>query len=291
METNKEISALFHLIDDPDEEVFDAVSQKIVDYGKPIIPNLEHLWETTPNEEVQVRIELLIHRLHYRDLSEEFRQWSVSGHHDLMLGSLLVCKFLYPDINTTSVLQEIEKVRRNIWLELNNYLTPLEQINIVTSILYSYYGLKGSETNYQESNDFMIHKVLEAKRGNQISNGILYLVLCELLDIPVKAINVPKQFVLAYFKPGYSDESLPNPINKVEFFIDPTSGQVFTQQDVENYFKRISVPPTGTYFKPQKNKKVIQQLLEEFSKCFTDEKNAFKKDELLALSNLLNEVS
>ena len=44
MENNKEISALFILIDDPDEEVFDAVSQKIVDYGKPIIPNLEHLW-------------------------------------------------------------------------------------------------------------------------------------------------------------------------------------------------------------------------------------------------------
>ena len=125
--------------------------------------------------------------------------------------------------------------------------------------------------------------------AHQISNGILYLVLCELLDIPVKAINIPKQFVLAYFKPGYSDENLPNPINKIEFFIDPTSGQAFSQQDVENYFKRISVPPTGIYFKPQKNKKVIQQLIEEFSKCFSDEKNLFKKDELLALARMLDE--
>jgi regulator of sirC expression with transglutaminase-like and TPR domain len=289
METNKEISALFHLIDDPDEEVFDAVSQKIVDYGKPIIPNLEHLWETTPNEAIQQRIELLIHRLQYRDLSEELRQWNVSGHHDLMVGSMLVAKFQYPDISISPVLQEIEKVRRNIWLELNNYLTPLEQVNIVTSILYSYYGLKGNEINYQEPNDFLLHKVLEAKRGNQISNGILYLLLCELLDIPVKAINVPKQFVLAYFKPGYSDESLPNPVNKIEFFIDPTSGQAFTHQDVENYFKRISVPPTGTYFKPQKNPKVIQQLLEEFSKCFSDDKNASKREELLELAKLLDE--
>lgn len=288
METNKELSALFHLIDDPDEEVFDVVSQKIVDYGKPVIPNLENLWETTPNQEVQSRIELLIHRLHYRDLTEEFRQWSISGHHDLMLGALLVCKFQYPDLSTTAAMQEVEKVRRNIWLELNNYLTPLEQINIVTSILYSYYGLKGNETSYQEPNDFMIHKVLEAKRGNQISNGILYLVLCELLDIPVKAINVPKQFVLAYFKPGYSDESLPNPVNKIEFFIDSTSGQVFTQQDVDNYFKRISVPPVGAYFKPQKNKKIIQQLLEEYSKCFDSAKEGFKKDELLQLSRLLD---
>lgn len=289
METNNEISALLQLIDDPDEEVFDAVSKKIVDYGNPIIPNLEHLWETTPDEDVQVRIELLIHRLHYQDLSEEFHQWSVSGHHDLLLGALLVCKFQYPDVNTTSVLQEIEKVRRNIWLELNNYLTPLEQINIVTSILYSYYGLKGTEINYQEPNDFMLHKALEAKRGNQIGNGILYLALCEMLDIPVKAVNVPKQFVLAYFKPGYSDESLPNPINKIEFFIDPTSGQVFTHQDVDNYFKRIAVPPVGTYFKPQKNISVIQQLLEEFSKCFNSEKDFLKKSELLLLAKMLGE--
>lgn len=287
METNKEISALLHLIDDPDQEVFDAVSQKIVDYGKPIIPNLEHLWETTPDEQTQERIELLIHRLHYRDLTEDFRQWNLSGHHDLMVGALLACKFQYPDLSITPVKQELEKVRRNIWLELNNYLTPLEQINIVTSILYSYYGLKGNETNYKEPNEFLLHKTLEAKRGNQISNGILYLMLCELLDIPVRAINIPKQFIIAYFKPGYSEENLPNPYHKIEFFIDPTSGQVFTHQDVDNYFKRVAVPPVGTYFKPQTNKKVIRQLLEEFSKCFENEKENHKKIELLDLSKLL----
>ncbi len=287
METNKEISALLHLIDDPDEEVFDAVCKKIVDYGKPIIPNLEHLWENTPDQPIQERIELLIHRLHFRDLSEDFRQWTVSGHHDLMLGAMLTCKFQYPDMSTTPVMQEIEKIRRNIWLELNNYLTPLEQINIVTSILYSYYGLKGGETNYKEPNEFLLHKTLEAKRGNQISNGILYLMLCELLDIPVRAVHIPRQFIIAYFKPGYSDESIPNPVHKIEFFIDPSTGQVFTHQDVESYFKRISVPPVPTYFKPQKNKQVIRELLEEFSKCFSDEKEQYKQVELLDLASML----
>lgn len=287
METNKEISALFTLIDDPDEEVFGAVSNKIVDYGRNIIPNLEHLWETTPNEATQGRIEMLIHRLHYTDLTEDFRQWSVSGHHDLMLGAMLACKFQFPDVSTTPVLQEIEKVRRNIWLELNNYLTPLEQVNIVTSILYSYYGLKGTEISYTEPNEFLLHKTLEAKRGNQLSNGILYLVLCELLDIPVRAIQIPRQFIIAYFKPGYSDENLADPLQKIEFFIDPTSGQVFTHQDVENYFRRISVPPVDTYFRPQKNKQVIRNLLEEFSKCFQSDRDEYKKEELIALANLI----
>lgn len=288
MDTNKEIDALLQLIDDPDEEVFDAVSEKIVDYGKPIIPQLEHLWETTPDEHTQERIELLIHRLHFTDLVEDFRQWNLSGHHDLMLGALLVCKFQYPDISTAPVLQEIEKVRRNIWLELNNYLTPLEQINIVTSILYSYYGLKGNETNYKEPNEFLLHKTLEAKRGNQVSNGVLYLLLCELLDIPVRAVNIPKQFIIAYFKPGYSAENLPDPFQKVEFFIDPTTGQVFTHQDVENYFNRIAIPATDSYFKPRKNKQVIQELLLEFSKCFDSDQDAYKQRELQELASLLD---
>ena len=130
----KEINALLTLIDDPDEEVFHTVSSKIIDFGKGIIPNLENLWENSASEDVQERIELLIHRLHYTDLTNDFIEWRDSADHDLLFGALLVAKFQYPDLNTTPVLQEIEKIRRNVWLELNNYLTPLEQANVLGSI-------------------------------------------------------------------------------------------------------------------------------------------------------------
>ena len=290
MEENREISALFHLIDDPDEEVFGAVSNRIVDFGKGIIPNLENLWENTISEEVQVRIELLIHRLHYRDLSDEITQWSKNIHHDLLTGALLVARFQYPDMATTQVYQDIEKLRRNIWLELNTYLTPLEQVNVLTSILYNYFNIKGTEVSYGQPEEFLINKQLETKRGNSIANGILYLVLSELLDIPVRAINIPKQFVLSYFRPDYDfSRHTENFMYRSEFFIDPTSGQVFTHKDVETYFKRINVPPVTSYFKPMSNKRIIQFLLEEFSKCFSEEKDQYKKVELLALASLLDE--
>src|SRR5438067_5198692 len=288
MKENTEISALFKLLDDPDKEVFGAVSNKLLDYGKPIIPNLENLWENSPDEQMQERIETIIHRLHYNDLSEDFRQWNLSGHHDMLLGSLLVSKFQYPDLSISPVQVEVEKIRRNIWLELNAFLTPLEQIRIVTGILYSYYGLKGSEINYSEANEFFIHKVLESKRGNQLSCGIAYQILCELLDIPVKAISIPKQFVLAYFKPGYSNEGSEDYISQIEFYIDPSSGMVFTHKDIESYFKRISVPPVHSYFKPLSNKKVIQYLLEETANCFDNDKERYKKNELMQLANLLD---
>lgn len=288
MKESKEISALLHLIDDPDEFVYNTVSDKIISFGKAIIPNLESLWETTSNEEIQERIELLIHRLHFRDLTNDFTAWA-QGDADLLQGALLVAKYHYPELNSTTVHQEIEKLKRNIWLELNSYLTPLEQINVITSILYNYYKQKGVEFAYNNPDDYLINKALESKKGNAISNGIIYLVLCEMLDVPVKAINIPRQFIMAYFDPQHD---LLNPVGhsseKINFYIDPLNGQMYSHKDVESYFKRISVPPTTSYFRQLSNKRVIQFLLEELSKCFDNDRNRYKMDELLLLANLLD---
>jgi regulator of sirC expression with transglutaminase-like and TPR domain len=289
MEETREISALFHLIDDPDVEVFTTVSDRIISMGASIIPNLEHFWETTTDESVQERIELLIHRLHYCDLVVDFKRWKNLPEPDLLGGAILVAKFQFPDLQVNTVLQDIEKMRRNIWLELNSYLTPLEQTNVLTTILYNYYQLKGTEIAYVEPNDFLLNKVLEAKKGNAVSNGILYLVLCDLLDIPIRAVPIPRQFILAYFdlEKAQWDQSMSNISEDIKFYIDPMSGQVFSQKDVETYFKRISVPATASFFKPLNNVRIIQLLIEELAKCFESGKNAYKQQELLQLAALL----
>jgi regulator of sirC expression with transglutaminase-like and TPR domain len=199
----KEINALLTLIDDPDEEVFHTVSSKIIDFGKGIIPNLENLWENSASEDVQERIELLIHRLYYTDLTNDFIEWRDSADHDLLFGALLVAKFQYPDLHTTPVLQEIEKIRRNVWLELNNYLTPLEQANVLGSIIFNYYRLKGVETTYTNPDEFYINKVIETKNGTAAINGIIYQIMCNLLDIKASIINIPNQTIIAFYASDY----------------------------------------------------------------------------------------
>ena len=288
MEENREISALFHLIDDPDEEVFTTVSDRIISFGKEIIPNLESLWENTPAEEVQERIESLIHRLHYKELHFDFQEWSRKEYQDLIEGALLVSRFKYPDLHTSPIIQEIEKFRRNIWLELNSYLTALEQVNVVNKILFSYHKFKGVEISYQHHEEFLVNKVIETKRGNSITNGILYQYLCQMLDIPVKAVNIPRQYILAYFDTSNDYFSTQTPEYKIHFYIDPMTGQIFTQKDVENYFKRINVTPVASYFKPLSHRRILQFLLEEYSKCFDNETDRYKQFEILRLSELLN---
>ena len=289
MRETRDISAVLHLIDDPDEEVFSTVSDRIVSYGKGIIPNLENLWENTPDETTQERIELLIHSLHFRDLKGNFSEWSQLESPELLQGALLVDRYQYPEVSFNGITQELERMRRNIWLELNNYLTPLEQVNIINGILYNYYKLKGTEVAYTNPDEFFLHKVIESKKGNAISTGILYAALCQLLDINVLPVNIPRQFILGYFDPNYDalHSGTNNPAHKIQFFLDPMSGQVFTHKDVETYFKRISVPPIPTYYKPLSPKRTIQLLTEELAKCFGTQ--PYKQAELAQLSQLLND--
>ena len=289
MQESTEIKALLHLIDDPDDEVYDTVSSRIVSFGKAIIPNLEHLWETSTDNKLQERIEQLIHRLYFTDLCEEFTDWKKRGG-DLLSGSLLVAKYHYPNIQSTSVLQEIEKLRRNIWLELNNYLTPMERIHVLNSIFYNYYKQIGVELNYEQPDPFLINRTLENKSGNVVSNGIIYLILCHLLDIPVQAVAIPRQFLLAYFDEQYDIQNPSvHPAQKILFFIDPLGGQVYTQKDIDHYFKRISVPSTPSYYRPVNTTRVLQILLEEVAKCFDNEHNQYKKEELISISKILDE--
>jgi regulator of sirC expression with transglutaminase-like and TPR domain len=286
---NTEIKALLQLIDDPDEEVYHTVSEKLVSFGKEIIPNLENLWESITNEDTQERIELLIHRVHLRDLTEDFRNWR-DKKGNLLEGAILVARYHYPDLQATTVLQEIEKLRRNMWLELNNYLTPIEKINVLNSIFYNYYKQSGVEISYDSPDPFLINKTLETRKGNSISNGIIFTALCELLDIPVRPINIPRQFILAYFDTQYATL---NPVGhsseKINFYVDPLGGQLYSHKDIENYFRKLSVPPVSSYFRPLSDRRIIQFLLEELSKCFDNERNYYKMDELRILSELLDE--
>lgn len=287
MEETREINALMQLIDDPDSEVFDTVSSRIVSYGRHIIPNLEQLWENTPDETVQEKIGLLIHRLHFQELQSDFSAYVRSTRHDLLEGALLVARYQYPNMTDTPVFQEIEKIKRNIWLELNNYLTALEQVNIINRIFFTYYKFKGVEVAYQQPEEFLINKVLETKRGNSIINGIIYQLLCGLLDIPVKAIRIPRQYLLAYFDTSYGYFNPKKDNYNIHFYIDPMNGHVYTHKDVEQYFKKTGIPISASYFRPMEHRRIFQFLLEELSKCFGAGDKLYKQTELLTLAGIM----
>lgn len=288
MQVNKKILALLHLVDDPDREVFDTVANQLLRYGKEIIPNLEQLWETTEDEQVQYRIENLIHRALFTDLQHEFATWAKDPAPSLFKGAMLVARYRYPELNTQQLMRQIDQMRRNIWLELNYYLTPLEQINVVNSILYNYYKLQGHEITERDINLFFVNNTLENKQGNAFSIGVIYLALCELLDIPIFAVGLPRQFVIAYFDTQYHFLTPDTePVQTIQFYIDPVNGMVYTQNDVEVYLKKIRAGHEEKFFQPLSSKEVIARMLEEMALTYDYANEEERSQEMYSLIAVL----
>jgi regulator of sirC expression with transglutaminase-like and TPR domain len=289
MQKEAEISALFKLIDDPDEEVFNTIADRLLNYGTPIIPDLEHLWENTLDEATLERIEIMIYKLRLQDLKEAFIEWKSKPDPSLFEGAILVTKFQFPELATDNLRHQIEKIRRNIWLELNNYLTPLEQANVIRNILFSYYQIKGVEVNYEKPDEFLISSPLQSKKGNAIANTLLYAELCQQLEIQAQFINIPKQCIIAFYASDWDPEEIvPNPQEFIQFYVEGTTGNAFSQKDLDQYMIRSNIEPKNSYYKALSNVKIIKKYLLEFAKCFNSPTLQYKQKDLTDLSNLLD---
>jgi regulator of sirC expression with transglutaminase-like and TPR domain len=289
MQKEAEISALFKLIDDPDEEVFNTIADRLLNYGTPIIPDLEHLWENTLDEATLERIEIMIYKLRLQDLKEAFIEWKSKPDPSLFEGALLVTKFQFPELTIDSLRHQMEKIRRNIWLELNNYLTPLEQANVIRNILFSYYQIKGVEVNYEKPEEFLISAPLQSKKGNAIANTLLYAELCQQLEIQAQFINIPKQCIIAFYASDWDPEEIvPNPQEFIQFYVEGTTGNAFSQKDLDQYMIRSNIEPKNSYYKALSNVKIIKKHLLEFAKCFNSPTLQYKQKDLTDLADLLD---
>jgi hypothetical protein len=178
-----------------------------------------------------------------------------------------------------------------VWLELNSFLTPLEQANVLSSIIYNYYHLKGIELKYENPDDFFLHKVLEAKKGNAIANSIIYQIICEKLEVNARIINIPKQSIIAFFNSEFElDESNTQYRDQIHFFVDATNGQAYSHTDIETYLKRIGASLDPAYFVPKTHPQIIKHLIGEVAKCFCKVEQEYKQQELLQLVALIDEL-
>ncbi len=275
---DKEIVALLQLVDDPDQEVYNVVAQKLLSYGATVIPHLEQLWEFSDSELAQSRIEELIHQSYYRQLQTELIQWAQSEKASIFEAALLIAKYQYPDMDKEQIMHQFELMRRNVWLEMNNFLTPLEQINIINSILFNFFRLQGHELTVHEPKHYFINHTIESRQGNAYTIGILYMALCDLLDVPIYAVDIPNQFVMAYFEQVYSfdDVDEEHAIAQLQYFIDPTNGMVYNRNDVLTYLRKLDREEQMEQLKPLSNHDFIALMLDSLAQTYASN-GAFEK--------------
>lgn len=260
----KRLFNLIRLVDDPDEEVYATVARELQTIGVAAIQPLESLWEVTQDTQIQKRIESIIHHLQFEDLCERWKAW-YEQKGTVLDALILIARYKYPELDEKQVRKQYQKLKQDIWLELNPYLTPLEQINVINSIVYNFYNFSGSEIFKSKEQHFYINKLFETKKGNSYSIGSLLSAILEELDVPLKCIQLPHQFLLGYFETFHpffktgEEES----VMKLTCYVDPNNGYVYAQRDIDNYFQKIGEEAKSEYFLPLTTDQLIYVLLSE----------------------------
>ena len=288
----KQLKALLHLLDDPDEEVAGAVVARILAYGNEAIPQLEKAWAHSHDEALQGRLETLIHRVHFSELSDDFREWDAAEMPDLLQGAILLSRYAYPGLRIENVLTQFERVRLNAWLEINTYLSPIEQVNALNSVLYGYYRLQGSELSRRQPAPFFLNALLDSRQGNAFSLGVLYLALCERLDVPLFAVSIPQQFLLAYMNgsPGeIPEEDSTDLARHIRFYLDPVNGNIYSPFDVAAYLRKTGAVQSARYYVPLPPRKIMRQMLEALAIAYEGQKKEEKAAEVRLLRKLISE--
>lgn len=257
-----EIKALISLLDDPDEDIYQHVREKLLSCGEEVIPELENLWEFSHFEPgYQDRILDIVHQIQFNTVKQGLIDWAKDDT-DLFQGVYLVNKYQYPERDRVQLETFIDRISRAIWLEINTNLTAFEIVKVFNHILFNQFNFKANKTNYHSPQNSYLSDVLESKKGNPLSLSVVYQLVAEKLGIPIKGVNLPNHFILAYLDEHRTNIFLEDPNNRVLFYINAFSnGAIVGKHEIEQFLTQLKLESDPEYFSPCTNRQMIKRML------------------------------
>ncbi|MBN1116949.1 MAG: transglutaminase family protein [Bacteroidales bacterium] len=258
---SQEVNTLITLLEDNDKEVLNAVTGELVKRGVTVISSLEKAWEQASNQELQERLESVIHNIQFKHAKDKLRNWVEDGAHNLLKGACYIAQFQYPNTNYEDIDRAISKISNDIYLSANNNLSAIEKVKLLNYVIYDLNNFSRNTTNFYSPQNSFINQVLESRKGNPISLGIIYLTVAEKLGLPIFGVNLPKSFILAYkneFRHYDSDDAR----NDILFYINPyNKGSILNRREIEHFIVQQNLTSKPDFYVPCDNKSIIERLI------------------------------
>jgi regulator of sirC expression with transglutaminase-like and TPR domain len=256
-----EIQAMIALLDDTDREVLNTITDNLIRQGRIVVPELEKAWESTLDEKLQARLENLIQDIQFNALCDDMRHWVQGGAESVLDGACLVARFQFPDLSTAKIREQVEVLRKDVWLEIHSNLTALEKVKILNYILFDLHKFARNNNDFYSPQNSFINQVLESHKGNPISLSIIYLSVARMLDLPVYGVNLPKNFILAY-KDEFRLNDAADEADDILFYINPyNKGAVLGRKEIDYFISQQQIRPQPSFYIPCSNTDIIIRLI------------------------------
>lgn len=277
-----ELKALIRLLDDPDDSVYQNVSERLVSFGKHVIPRLESEWEANPHLGIQSKIEQIIQNIQFDLCKIALSEWKEGGAECLYTGAVTASMFQYPDQHLDEMEAKLELIRKDVWLELNENLTSLEKVRVLNHIVYDVHNYGACLKYLSSDQSWFLKNVLETFKGSPTAMAIFYKVIADKLNLPIVGINLPDHFILGY-KDIYNHTE-----QDILFYINPFSkGAVFGKGELERYIEKMEIEVHVDDLKPISNVAIIRRLLKDLKTLYKKAGKYRKLDEVDQLLSIL----
>jgi len=259
------LDSLIALLDDPDESVFNLVLSEILKEDISIVDQLEHIWETSLDSLVQKRIDLIIQKIQLRDTIEKIKKWTTTESLDLFEGFFLISRHQYPELKLKPIQNQLDNIRKDVWIEYRNSLTSLEKITILNHIFFDHYNFIIDEINPYSPQNCFINRVLDLRKGNPVSLTIIYLLIARSLELPVHYIDLPSNPLIGYFDKDIARiVQGKNHKDSVIFYINPSNnGAIIGPKEFDYLNNNQAISNRENLSSPCPDRIVIKRLVEK----------------------------
>lgn len=275
--SDRELWALFSLLDDAQPSVQEAVRDRLLELGDEVVAPLRALsaLHDLHRERVDELVDDIRLTLTFRRLGQLYADRSVQP--DLEEGVFTIARYGYPDIDTEAYRRRLNEMAADIRVLGGMRATPIDRFMKMRSYLFSELGFAGNQHDYYNPDNSFINKVIDFRRGIPITLSVVMLLVGRRLDLQLHGIGMPMHFLVQY------DDGTRM------FFVDPfNAGMIITQEQCRSLLASNGIQFTSAMLAPVEPGEILERM---WRNLFLAYQKSGRTEEVTRIAKILHFVN
>ena len=183
---------------------------------------------------------------------------------DLGLGALLIAKDIYPELDTSVYMEQLDQMALEAKERIGGIDEPSKQIARLNRYLFKEQAFKGNQDDYYNPRNSCLNDVLERKLGIPITLSVVYIETSKRIGLPISGVGFPGHFIVKH-----QGEHL-------ETYIDPFhGGRVLSEDALRDRLASVFDEPTPLqpeFLNEVGNKEILARILRNLKNIYFQEK-------------------
>jgi len=283
------IESLISLVDDQDEAVFELVQKQLFELGSDVIPMLYEAYENNDSGLMGERLKSIIDQLNLSKAQTDLRDWKENNSRNLYEGLSIIARYQYPKLDIEKITRTINKIRQELWLEINDNMTALEKVRILNHLFFNVHMFRGDTKDFFAPENSFLNDVIIRKKGNPISISAIYSIVAQSVNIPIYGVNMPNHFIVAFADRLYSQPLSDIKINNILFYINPfNGGEIYSLKEMRHFLTSMKIVPRDRFLLPCSNITIIRRNLTNLVTIYTNMEDKEKADRFKTLQEIVS---